>query len=213
MAKIRAAGDSGASDRIRKAAIKLFKTHGYRGTPVRALADVVKIEAGSLYHHFPSKQQILFDNFERTMDDLLGGLQSAVVNEPTPAGCLRAAVRFHVLFHTKRQSEAFISHTEIRALTGENRRRVLLKRDRYEKKFCELLEAGVEAGAFHVADVRLTNIALLTMCSCVADWFSEKGKLTGEAVAERYVEMALKLVGYSDRAAPRTKRRSRRGLA
>ena len=195
--------DEDAAERIRKAAIALFKTHGYHATPVRALAEVAKIEAGSLYYHFPSKQQILFDNFVHTMDTLLEGLAEASETESTPQGRLRAAVRHHVLFHTRRQNEAFISHTEIRALSEQNRRAILVKRDLYEERFCELLQAGVEAGVFHIPDVRLTNIAILTMCSGVADWFLHDGRLDEESVAERYVEMVERLVGYSGPAQSR----------
>jgi len=188
------------SERIRKAAIVLFSERGYHGTPVRALATTVNIEAGSLYYHIRSKQQILFDNFERTMDDVLEGLRRAVADATGPEARLRAAVRFHVLFHTSRQSEAFISHAELRALTGQNHRRIVLKRDRYERMFCELLSAGVDAGVFRIADVKLTNIAILTMCSGVADWFSGGGPLTPDQVAEHYETIVLRLVGYADAA-------------
>lgn len=208
MLKRRTHDPDDATERIRKAAIALFKTHGYHGTPVRALAEVANIEAGSLYYHFPSKQEILFDNFVRTMETLLEGLRQAFETESTPQGRLRAAVRFHVLFHTGRQDEAFISHTEIRALTEQNRRQVLAKRHLYEERFCELLQAGVEAGVFHIPDVRLTNIAILTMCSGVADWFFHNGRLDAESVAERYVEMVERLVGYSRSAKSRDRKRA-----
>lgn len=117
--KVPAADCEDATERIRKAAITLFKERGYHGTPVRALASIVNIEAGSLYYHVRSKQQILFDNFARTMDDLLAGLRQAVDSEARPEARLRAGVRFHVLFHIERQSEAFISHAELRALTEQ----------------------------------------------------------------------------------------------
>jgi acyl-CoA synthetase (AMP-forming)/AMP-acid ligase II len=67
----------GASERIRRAATRLFMERGYHGTPVRALAQVLRMEAGNLYYHFPSKQQILVDVLEGTIDDLLDGLQRA----------------------------------------------------------------------------------------------------------------------------------------
>ena len=68
----------GASERIRKAGIALFKDRGYHGTSVRDLARAVGLEAASLYNHFPSKQDILCDVFDRAMDDLLGGLELAL---------------------------------------------------------------------------------------------------------------------------------------
>lgn len=186
-----------AAERIRKAAIALFKARGYHGTPVRALASIVKIEAGSLYYHFPSKQEILFDNFVRTMDALIEGLQRASESATEPQARVCAAVRFHVLFHVERQSEAVISHTEIRSLTDQNRQQIIVKRDLYERMFCDLLSAGVEAGVFRIPDIRLTAIAILTMCSGVSDWFSADGRLSGDTVAEQYQAMALRVVGYT----------------
>ena len=180
--------DAVASDRILKAATALFCECGYHGTPMRALARVLRMEAPSLYYRFPSKQEILFAILDRTLDDLLGGLREAVATAEGPGERLRAAVRFHVLFHARRRREAFVSHSELRSLTAANLRRVITKRDQYEQVFRGLLLAGVRAGSFQVADVKLTAAAILSMCTGVATWFSEDGRLPAEAIAERYVE-------------------------
>ena len=180
--------DAVASDRILKAATALFCECGYHGTPMRALARVLRMEAPSLYYRFPSKQEILFAILDRTLDDLLGGLREAVATAEGPGERLRAAVRFHVLFHARRRREAFVSHSELRSLTAANLRRVITKRDQYEQVFRGLLAVGVRAGSFHVADVKLTAAAILSMCTGVATWFSEDGRLPAEAIAERYVE-------------------------
>lgn len=180
--------DAVASDRILKAATTLFCERGYHGTPMRTLARVLRMEAPSLYYRFPSKQEILFAILDRTLDDLLGGLREAVATAEGPAERLRAAVRFHVLFHARRRREAFVSHSELRSLTAANLRRVITKRDQYEQVFRGLLVAGVRAGSFQVADVKLTAAAILSMCTGVASWFSEDGRLPAEAIAERYVE-------------------------
>ena len=177
-----------ASDRILRAATALFCECGYHGTPMRALARVLRMEAPSLYYRFPSKQEILFAILDRTLDDLLGGLREAVATAEGPEERLRAAVRFHVLFHARRRREAFVSHSELRSLTAANLRRVITKRDQYERVFRGLLLAGVRAGSFQVADVKLTAAAILSMCTGVASWFSEYGRLPAEAIAERYVE-------------------------
>jgi len=186
--------DAAASDRILKAATALFCKRGYHGTPVRALARVLRMEAPSLYYRFPSKQEILFAILDRTLDDLLDGLRRAVATGNGPEDRLRAAVRFHVLFHARRRREAFVSHSELRSLTPANQRRVIAKRDQYEQVFRGLLAAGVRAGRFHVPDVKLTTAAILSMCTGVATWFSEGGRLDPEAIADRYVENILRAV-------------------
>jgi hypothetical protein len=66
----------------------------------------------------------------------------------------------------------------------------------------------VRAGEFRVDDVRLTAIGILTMCSSVSDWFTGGGRLTAAKVADRYIEMVMRLV--SD---PRGARQSKRAVA
>ena len=59
---------------------------------------------------------------------------------------------------------------------------------------CAIRASGVRAGVFQVADVRLTAMAILTMCTGVATWFADGGRLSPEAIADRYVEMIMKSV-------------------
>jgi AcrR family transcriptional regulator len=191
---LRALATDDAIERIRRAAVRLFRERGYHGTPVRALAELLRMEAGSLYYHVRSKQQILADVLEGTLDELLGGLERAVATARGPREKLAAAVRFHVLFHTRRQEEAFVSGSELRSLSTVHRRAITARRDRYEKVFRELLQRGVRAGAFAVPDVKIAAMAILTMGTGVASWFSDRGRLGPEAVAEHYVEMVLKMV-------------------
>src|SRR5947208_9160296 len=183
-----------ASERILRAAIALFRERGYHGSSMRTLARALRMEAASLYYHFASKQDILFAILDRTLDGLLDGVGRAVAAVDGPPARLRAAVRFHVLFHTDSQHEAFLSHSELRSLTQANPRLVLARRDEYERVFRGLLASGARAGVFQVSDVRLTAMAILTMCTGVATWFSDGGRLAPEAIADRYVEMIMRSV-------------------
>ena len=181
-------------ERVRRAGVALFKARGYNGTSVRALAMSAGLEAASLYHHFPSKQEILFEVFERVMDDFLAGFEQALSAPGTHEDRLRSALRFHVLFHIERQDEAFVSHSELRSLTAANHRRITAKRDRYEAMLRAFLADGVAVGAFEIPDVPLLTMAILTMCSGVSDWFTRRGRLSGPAVADGYVDVAMRLM-------------------
>jgi len=191
-----------AAERILRAAIVLFRERGYHGSSMRTLARGLRMEAASLYYHFASKQDILFAILDRTLDDLLDGVGRAAAAADGPEARLRAAVRFHVLFHTDSPHEAFLSHSELRSLTQANLRLVLARRDEYERVFRGLLASGVRAGVFQVSDVRLTTMAILTMCTGVATWFSDGGRLGPEAIADRYVEMILRSVKRLPKGSP-----------
>jgi AcrR family transcriptional regulator len=183
-----------ASARIRSAALELFTGRGYHGTSVRELAQAVGIETASLYYHYPSKQAILADLFDQTMEALLQGLAGAIDSGATPEQRLREAVRFHVMFHITRQDEAFLSHSELRSLSPANRRRIIAGRDRYERMLRELLAEGVVAGVFDIPDISMATTAILMMSSGVSDWFRPKGRLKPVQVAERYANMVMRLV-------------------
>ncbi|TMJ43828.1 MAG: helix-turn-helix transcriptional regulator, partial [Alphaproteobacteria bacterium] len=47
-------------DDIVSAAAKVFRTKGYHAATVRDIAEEVGILKGSLYHHFASKEELLY---------------------------------------------------------------------------------------------------------------------------------------------------------
>src|SRR3989442_5375726 len=106
-----------ASERILRAATALFRERGYHGSSMRTLARALRMAAASLYYHFASKQEFLFAILDRTLDDLLAGVGRAVAAGEGPEGRMRAARRFHTIFHTGIQHEAFFSGGKFRSCT------------------------------------------------------------------------------------------------
>ena len=183
-----------AAERIRLAAIRLFRERGYHGTSMRDLATAVQLESASLYYHYPSKHDLLFALFQGIMDDLFDGIRRAIEDVGDIQQRLCAAVRFHVGFHVLRRDEAFISHSELRALNPAQRAVIVEKRDLYQGAWCDLLRAGVANGCFDVSDVPVTANAILMMCSGVSDWFVSNGRLSGDQIVEKYEELVLRMV-------------------
>ncbi len=187
---------------------------------MRSLGARLRVEAPSIYYHFPSKQDILFDILDRSMDHLQAGLEPTVAAQGDPVARLRAGLRYHVLHMTSHGDEAFLNQSELRSLTPANLRRIIAKRDRYEQVFRDILAAGAKAGAFAVSDTRLAAIAILTMCTQVPAWFSEQGRLRADAIADSYIEMILRGVGAAAAAAgspvkarpPRSRKKIRASL-
>lgn len=50
-------------------ACRVFAERGFQNTTMRDLADEIGIKAGSLYHHFSSKDEILAETLRRFFDD------------------------------------------------------------------------------------------------------------------------------------------------
>ncbi|NUU21340.1 MAG: TetR/AcrR family transcriptional regulator, partial [Streptomycetaceae bacterium] len=79
-------------DLILAEAASLFARKGVAATTVREIADAVDIQAGSLYHWFESKEEMVDELLTGAMDDLATRYQEAVEEHTEPLPRLRALV-------------------------------------------------------------------------------------------------------------------------
>jgi AcrR family transcriptional regulator len=179
-------------EQIRRVGCQLLYQYGYSGMTMRQIAAHLNIKAASLYHHFPSKQDILcdlmFDTAFQLMEGLLRIADPAKEAERDPREQLSAAIRWHVLFHTRKREEAFVSHSELRSLTPQNLDEILTVRQHYDQVFDYLLRRCQKAGVIPKGDTSVVRNAILTMCTATAGWFNPEGKLTADQVADQMVE-------------------------
>jgi AcrR family transcriptional regulator len=186
-------------DRVRqieRIAAELFFTNGYHATTQREIAKAVGIRPASLYHHFESKQDLLFSVIQHTLDDLLAGAQAALASHSDPPSQIQALVRDFILLISERQHEGAVGDIELRSLEPENRQTLIAKRDKYQGTFEQIIDAGVEQGLFKVVDAKLTAYAILGMCNHVSIWYRPGGPRTIEEIAKIYADDALRLLGH-----------------
>jgi AcrR family transcriptional regulator len=179
-------------DTIRAVAVDLFHEKGYYATSISEIAKGCGIQKASIYYHYPSKEDLLFQIMQTTMDDLMVHLHASLNGADTIEAKLRAAVRGHVQFHLNRQKENFIANSELRGLTPEHFKAIVEKRDAYERIFLDLIRQGREAGVFFDGDDRILSYAILTLCTSGAFWFKKGGRLTVDEIAEIYEAFVLR---------------------
>ena len=79
--------------RIEAAAIHLFVEKGVAETTIRDIARAVDISEGALYRHFISKEDLVWQLFERHYVEFAGSLWSLAEGESTARGRLAAMIR------------------------------------------------------------------------------------------------------------------------
>ena len=182
---------SSRKDIILREAAKLFREKGYSGTTLRELARNSGVQGGSIYHHFSSKQEILCQIMECTMDNLITSVTDIINKEADPSEKLRKAVRFHIEFHTTDTNETFVTDSELRSLDTVNYEKIVGMRDRYEQVYIQIMKDGVSSGKMKIDDVKLTAMALLQMCTGVSYWFNPNGSLEITEIADKYIDLLL----------------------
>jgi AcrR family transcriptional regulator len=182
---------------IDRAAVELFARLGYHATSMRALAAAADVQPAAIYHWHASKEAILVGLQDDFMEKLTERVVEAMDRQDRPALKLAAAVREHVAFHGVHRQEAFVTDSEIRALSAKPRKALIAKRDAYQDIFIEAIQAGVAEGSLRVSDPRVAAYAILLQCTGVALWFDPDGELALDRVADVHVELVLSSLGAS----------------
>jgi AcrR family transcriptional regulator len=181
---------------IRRVAIDVFARQGYHAASLRQIAKASEITLGTLYHYYPSKQDLLAELMGDVLQPLIASGHKVLTEYAgDPRQQLFEAVRQFVLITLADPQLAIIADVELRSLTGDNASHVLAMRDEYEGIIRSIVVDGTETGAFHPGDVKMATFAVLAISNQPAYWFNQNGQLSVDDVAEAQAVLALRLVG------------------
>ncbi len=79
---------------ILQAAEEVLQEKGYYDTSMDEIAARVGIAKGTIYAHFPGKEELVVAIFKRSMETILQGIDGAIAAEPTPTAKLEALLEF-----------------------------------------------------------------------------------------------------------------------
>ena len=168
-------------------AATLFLRHGYEGTSLRQLADVVGMKAGSLYYHFSSKDELLTEILQRGIDVMQTAFDDAEASagDDEPIERVGAHVRAHLaaLYENGPYTAAHVM--TFRTSPEVVRDAVVPLRDAYEARWTELLGEFQRAGRIQPdIDVNIARLALFGAMNSSVEWFDPtRGNLDRFATA------------------------------
>lgn len=176
---------------IRKAA-ELFKDKGYAAASMRDLAQLLGIEAASLYSHIKSKEEILrslcFDmaaEFRKSLDE--------VEKESIPASeKLRKGIIGHIQVMAKDLTASAVFMNEHRHLSQPYLRDFLLLRINYINRFKAILEEGIRTGEFKDSvDVKLAVMTLFSSLNWMPMWYDPRSAIDPSQLGFQLADMLV----------------------
>lgn len=177
---------------IRRTALKLIHRQGFAAMSLRQLAAEVGIQPASLYNHIATKQDLLFEIVREHMESMLAAADATLAAAPPgPIAQIEAFCAHHLLYHFERKQEVYISNSELRALEGQNRTRILAMRRRYEDTLIGLLERGTGAGVIDVPDPKVAAYAMIAALTGVCVWYKPSGRLSKQELVTIHTALLL----------------------
>ena len=176
-----------------KTAAALFIRHGYLGTSIRDIATRCGINVATIYHHIGSKSNILSLFQEYTTEHLQKKHQQvlAVIAGMEPAEALTYTIRKYLEWVDDYQDITVFWYQEAKNLTPEQLRKLAEQEEYTVNVFQGLLEKGVEAGKFHVTELRMAAHNIVVLCDM---WAFRRWLLKKHYSFEEFVRYQTELI-------------------
>jgi TetR/AcrR family transcriptional regulator, cholesterol catabolism regulator len=175
---------------ILRTAARLFHRRGYDATSMNDVAAALKFSKGGLYHHFHSKDEILFSLMEQAMKITQERVIDPVMAIADPEQRLRQLIRRHVeVVLSPGDREISIMLHENHPLPPSLRRRINRRKKNYVH-FVEGLVAEVQRNRQTTSvTARAATFALLGMINWLYQWYRPEGALNADQLARQYTDV------------------------
>ena len=172
---------------ILKSAAAAFRRRGYHGASVEEIAEALHMTKGSLYYYFRNKEEILYFCHDYSLDILLDLLKDVEAEGRSPEEKLRRLiVAFVHMIIDELHGTALTM--DLQALSPRALRRIIAKRDRFDRGVRRVLQEGMDAGVFRRGDAKLRTFAILGAVNWISRWFDPRGSAASEEIGQAFAD-------------------------
>jgi len=176
---------------ILRTAARLFQQQGYDATSMNDVAAALKLSKGGLYHHFQSKDEILFHIMAHAMEITEERVINVARRIEGVEERLRTLIRLHIqVVLSPEDREITVMLHENHPLPPALRRKINARKKDY-LVFVENLIGEVQRKRSSPSSVtpRAAAFALVGMINWIYQWYKPGGPLTGEGLVQQYTDI------------------------
>ncbi|HWW16256.1 MAG TPA: TetR/AcrR family transcriptional regulator [Candidatus Dormibacteraeota bacterium] len=182
---------------ILRTAARLFQQRGYDATSMNDVAAALKLSKGGLYHHFQSKDEILYEIMNHAMEITEERVLNPVRGIADPEERLRALIRLHIeVVLSARDREITVMLHENHPLPPALRKRINSRKKDYihflENLMAEVqkeVQKRVQRESSRRVSPRAAAFALLGMINWIYQWYKPEGELQAQNLAPQFTDL------------------------
>ena len=176
---------------ILDAAAKKLSQHGYHGTYLKDVAESISMQAGSLYYHFNSKESLMQEVLNKSIQliqDIVDYEVEQLGETPSFPDLLRAAIRGHLIAILRHSLASIRNYGQVPEAVHNAAQP---DRDAYENFWRELFEQAEKNGVIRAGvDTHLLRLAIFGSMNWATIWYVDSGASV-EEIAESQAELFL----------------------
>lgn len=180
---------SSRKQQIHQQATVMFRAKGYTASSMRDLAQVLGIEAASIYSHINSKQQILHKICFEMASTFFKAIETNNLTDPVKRLRLAIIAHFKVIADYPDASAVFFNewrHLEEPALTE-----FLSLRSKYQEFYSKIIQQGIETGRFRKIDHKLAMMTVLSAINWTHQWYRPDGELSKDEIGNQLSQLLI----------------------
>jgi AcrR family transcriptional regulator len=183
---------SDARTRVLDAAVDLFAEHGYDGTSVSQVISRAGVAKGGFYHHFASKEALLYEVYGDLIGRQLAGMDDILARRLTPPETLRALIGDLVETTAASARPALVFWREMHRLGDERTAEYRRARRRYHDTVRRLIRDAQAAGTFtSVASADTVTFTIFGYVNELPLWYRPSGRQRPAQLATELADLVL----------------------
>jgi AcrR family transcriptional regulator len=189
---VTSAPDVGARERVLDAAVELFAQQGYDGTSVSQVITRAGVAKGGFYHHFASKEALLYEVYGDLIGRQLEGMDQILRQGLAPAPTLRALIADLVTTTAASARPALVFWREMNRLGDERTTQYRRARRRYHDTVRRLIREAQAAGQFSaVASADTVTFTIFGFVNELPLWYRPTGRKRPAQLADELADLVL----------------------
>jgi AcrR family transcriptional regulator len=179
-------------EKLAQVSVELFATQGYAQTSVQQIVDAAGVTKGALYHYFKSKDDLLFDIYDRILSLQREHLDEIVARGLPVEETMRLICEDVLVTSIERMNEGATFFRSQHMLSAERHTEVKRRRREYNDAFERVLAAGQKDHVFRTDIPDAVLIAhFFSDVHYLSQWYSPSGPLSKEKVASELTDLFL----------------------
>ncbi len=191
MGRIKTNNNASRKDIILQKAAILFKEKGFKAASMRELAEVVGVEAASLYNHIKSKNELLHEICFSVANKYNEKLEQIESMDASALKKIEELLRFHIISMVQNFDEVFVSDREWKYLTDPYLSNFQTQRRTYRKRFAAIIEDGIKKKEIKKIDATTAVLIMLHAISGIESWHRSKQKISGAELEENMITILV----------------------
>ena len=176
---------------ILRRAAAMFREKGFSGTSMRDLAEMVGIEAASLYNHIRSKNEILEAICFNVANIFNSNMEVVESNGQKSIAKIEELLRFHIRQMVENYEGVYVSDREWKHLDEPYLSNFQNQRRNYRKKFAAIIEEGIEKNEIRKIDAPTAVLIILHAVSGIESWHRSKAKISAQELEENMLKIMI----------------------